>query len=179
MITKGPLAVTQMIKDCITQEMTSEGLLCDVETFVPAYRYEEEFDEPIIWIYEHETNGIEESGTLFNKQLLETTYEFFCVVYSEDGIEESEILGKDLATRVAAAIKNNIQHTDEEGSYMLRRILFNSLYPSGTVDVVGKSERAVTTSIRLSLEYYVDWNYVLSKKRICEHFDVEVEITKG
>ena len=166
MITKGPIAITQMIKDCITQEMNPEGLLADVETFVPAYRYEEEMDEPLIWMYEHETVGVDGTGTMFNRQLLQTPYEFLCVDYSDDSMEESEILGKDLATRVAAAIKNNIKHQDEQESYNLKRLLFTSIYPSGTVDIVGKTERVVATSVKITLEYFVDWNYVLTKKGV-------------
>ena len=178
MMTKGPVAVTRMIKDCIRQEMNPEGLLSDVESFVPAYRSEEEWEEPLIWVYEHETIGVEGSGTLFNKQLLQTPFEFFCVAYSEDDLEQSEILGKCLATRVAAAIKHNIKHTDDEGSYQLKRLLFSSLNTPGTVDIVGKSERAVVTSVKVTLEYFVDWNYVLSRKKICNSFDIEVSITK-
>ena len=179
MITKGPLAITQIVKDCIRQEMNENGLLSDVETFIPAYRYEEEFDEPIIWLYEHETTGVEGAGALFNQQLLQTPFEFFCVVYNDDGIEESEIQGKDLAIRVAASVKKNMIHIDEDNSFRLKRIAFDSLYPSGTVDVVGKSERAVIASVKLILEYFVDWNYELSPEKICPILDVEVDVTKG
>lgn len=178
MMTKGPLAITQMVKDCITKEMNPDGLLADVETFIPAYHYEEEMDEPLVWLFEHETVGVEGSGTLFNKQLLQTPYEFICVVYSDESMEQSEILGKDLATRVAAAIKQNIVHQDEEGSYNLKRLSFTSLSPSGLVDIVGKTERVVATSIKVTLEYFVDWNYILSKERICDSFDIEVSIRK-
>lgn len=166
MITEGPAAVTQMVKDCIRQEMQPEGLLSDVVTFVPAYLYEEEYEEPLVWIYEHETTGVDGNGTLFHKQLLQTPFEFFCVVYDED-LEQSEILGKDLATRVAAAIKKNIMRNGEDDSYIFDKVLFDHLYPSGTVDVVEKGDRAVTTSIKLTIQYYVDWNYLLIPEKRC------------
>lgn len=166
MITEGPAAVTQMVKDCIREEMQTEGLLSDVVTFVPAYLYEEEYEEPLIWIYEHETTGVDGNGTLFHKQLLQTPFEFFCVVYDED-LEQSEILGKDLATRVAAAIKKNIMRNGEDNSYIFDRVLFDQLYPSGTVDVIEKGDRAVTTSIKITIQYYVDWNYLLIPEKRC------------
>ena len=166
MITEGPAAVTQMVKDCIREEMQTEGLLSDVVTFVPAYLYEEEYEEPVIWIYEHETTGVDGNGTLFHKQLLQTPFEFFCVVYDED-LEQSEILGKDLATRVAAAIKKNIMRNGEDDSYIFDKVLFDHLYPSGTVDVVEKADRAVTTSIKITIQYYVDWNYLLIPEKRC------------
>lgn len=160
MMDEGPIAVTEMIKACITKEMNPEGLLKDVESFVPAYRYEEEWEEPLVWLYENKTTGVDGNGTLFNKQLLQTSYEFYCVVYDED-IEQSERLGKNLALRVAAAIKNNILGEWEDDSYLYNKLLFDEFYPSGTVEVVEKSDRAVTTSIKITVQYYVDWNYLL------------------
>ena len=41
---EGPAEVTRMIKKCITSEMTPDGLLSDVETFVPSYRMDEILD---------------------------------------------------------------------------------------------------------------------------------------
>ena len=97
---------------------------------------------------------------------MQTPFEFFCVVYDED-LEQSEILGKDLATRVAAAIKKNIMRNGEDDSYIFDKVLFDHLYPSGTVDVVEKGDRAVTTSIKITIQYYVDWNYLLIPEKRC------------
>lgn len=160
MMIGGPIAVTQMIKDCITNEMNPEGLLKDVESFVPAYRYEEEFEEPLIWLNETKTTGVDGNGTLFNKQLLQTSYEFYCTVYDED-IEQSEILSKNLALRVAAAIKKNVLGEWDNDSYLYNKLLFDELSPSGIVEIVEKSDRAVTASIKITIQYYVDWNYLL------------------
>ena len=163
-IIRGPAAVTQMVKDCINAEITQDGLLSDVETFIPAYRYEEEYEEPVIWMYEHETTVADgRVGALSKKQLLQTPYEFFCVVYDEDGIEQSEIRGKDLATRVAASIIKNAKRKDEQNTWVFNRLLFDSLYPSGTVDIVEKSERAVVTSIKIVIEYFIDWTICCSR----------------
>lgn len=163
-IIRGPAAVTRMVKNCIRAEMTPDGLLREVETFVPAYQYEEEVDEPLVWMYEHETTRADGTvGVLGKKQLLQTPYEFFCVVYDSDGLEESEIQGKDLATRVAASILKNARRKDETQTWVFDRILFDTLYPSGTVDIVEKNERAVVVSIKLMVEYFVDWSICFRK----------------
>ena len=100
-IIKGPAEVTRMIKKCINQEITPEGLLRCVTTFVPSYRMEEELEEPIIWLFEHETTVADgKSGRLSRKLLLTTPYEFVCVVYDEDNIEQAELKSKELAYRV-------------------------------------------------------------------------------
>ena len=130
-IIKGPAEVTRMIKKCINQEITPEGLLRCVTTFVPSYRMEEELEEPLIWLFEHETTVADgKSGRLSRKLLLTTPYEF---------------IGK------------NISRLNEDNNVILENLKFDALYPVGTVQVAGKSNKAPATSIRLNVEYYVDW----------------------
>ena len=43
-IVDGPAKVTQLIKDCITLEMVEDGILEDVNTFIPSYRFDEEIE---------------------------------------------------------------------------------------------------------------------------------------
>jgi len=157
-IIKGPAEVTKMIKQCIKEEITSEGLLKNVETFVPSYRMDEELEEPIIWLFEHETTVADgKSGRLSRKLLLRTPFEFVCVVYDDDDIEQSELLGKELASRVAASIARNIKRVNTNNEIIFENLKFEALYPVGTVSVVGKSNKAPATSVRLIVEYYVDW----------------------
>ena len=162
---EGPAEVTRMIKKCITSEMTPDGLLSDVETFVPSYRMDEILDEPLIWLFEHETTSAEgKSGSLSGKLLLATPYEFVCVVYDDDDIEEAEIDSKKLACRIAVCVGNNLRRLNENKDIVLNNIKFDALYPVGTVSVQGKSEKAPATSIRLIVEYYVDWSMCCKKK---------------
>ena len=147
-IIKGPSEVTKMIKSCITEEITEEGLLSEVETFIPSYRMDEHMEEPCIWLFEHETTVADgESGRL----------SFVCVVYDEEDIEQSELKGKELACRVAATIAKNLRRKNTDGDVILENLKFQALYPVGTVTIEGKSDKAPATSVRLIVEYYVDW----------------------
>jgi len=162
---EGPAEVTRMIKKCITSEMVPDGLLSDVETFVPTYRMDEILDEPLIWLFEHETipaGG--KSGRLTGKLLITTPFEFVCVVYDDDDIEEAELASKQLACRVAVSVVKNIKRLNENNDTILNNLKFDALYPVGTVSVQGKSEKAPATSIRLIVEYYVDWSMCCKKK---------------
>ena len=163
-IVEGPAEVTKMIKNCISQEMTDEGLLSEVESFIPSYRMDEEMEEPLIWLFEHETISADgKSGKLSNKLLLSTPYEFVCVVYDEEDIEKSEEKGKQLACRVAATIAKHLSRVNEDGKQVLNALKFEALYPVGTVIVKGKSNKAPATSLRLIVEFYVDWSICCRK----------------
>lgn len=156
-IVEGPARVTQLMKDCITAEMTEGGLLEDVNTFIPSYKFNEEIEEPAIGIFEQETVPVV-SGTLSKKIELQTPFEFICIVYDDEDIEQSEIKGKNLACRVAASIAKNFTRITIDGeSVPILKPTIEAIYPAGTVEVQDKSEEAVATSIRIRINYYVDW----------------------
>lgn len=155
--------ITKRIKECITSEMNPNGLLYDVETFVPSYRMEDEMEEPLIWLFEHPTTiANDKTGALSQKLYLQTPYEFVCVVYDEDDIEESEMLGKNLASRVAASIaKNHIKLNEDR---IIKKIEFETLYPVGEVEIRNKSNKAPATSVRIIAKYWIDWMNCCRKK---------------
>ena len=145
------------MKDCITAEIREGGLLEDVNTFVPSYRFNEEIEEPAIGLFEQETVPTV-SGTLSKKIELQTPFEFVCIVYDDESIEQSEIKGKNLACRVAASIAKNFTRLTVDGkSVPILKPTIEAIYPVGTVEVQDKGEEAVATSIRIRINYYVDW----------------------
>ena len=148
--------VTQLMKECITSEMTPDGLLSDVLTFIPSYRLDEPMDEPCIWLFEHPTVTADpKRGKLSHKLYLSTNFEFVCIVYDDD-IEASEILGKNLASRVLASImKHAVKVKNNER--IINDVIFNTLYPAGEVQIEGKSNRTPATSIVVEVRYYIDW----------------------
>lgn len=156
-IVEGPAKVTQLMKDCITAEMVEDGLLEDVNTFFPSYRFDEDIEEPFIGLFEHETTPVTD-GTLSAKIELQTPFEFICIVYDDEDIEQSEIKGKELAGRVAAAIAKNFQRKDKDGNKIpVLKPVVEAIYPVGTVEVQDKGEEAVATSVRIRINYYVNW----------------------
>ena len=156
-IVDGPAKVTQLIKDCITLEMVQDGILEDVNTFIPSYRFDEEIEEPCIGLFEQETTPIED-GTLSHKIEMQTIFEFICIYYDDEDIEQSEIKGKELAGKVAASIAKNFRRVDSQGNTVpVKKPVLEGFYPAGTVEVQDKGEEAVATSVRIRINYYVDW----------------------
>ena len=157
-IIKGPEAVTKMVKQCITKELTPEGILSDVETFVPSYRSDDEIEEPCIWLFEQETTTADGKGTLSGNLKLQTPFDFYCIVYDEDDIEQSEIKGKNLATRVAACIaKNHRRVLDEDTMIQGLMPVFELLAPVGFAEDEDLGEKVPITKLRINFLYSVDW----------------------
>lgn len=148
--------ITSAVKKCITNEMVENGLLNDVETFIPSYRLDEPMELPAIWLFEHPTIESDKKGSLSNLIYLKTPFEFVCIVYDED-LEQSEILGKNLAARVGHTILKNKNLITDDGRRIFNNVKFRTLYPAGEVQIDGKTNKTPATSIVLEIEYFVDW----------------------
>jgi len=153
-LVKNGAEITSAVKSCIRNEMVNDGLLSDVETFIPSYRLDEDMDLPAVWLFEHPTTRVESKHAL-SSIYLTTPFEFVCVVYDDD-IEQSEIKGKDLAWRVGETILKN-KHKVIEGRRIFQNVTFRTLYPVGEVQLEGLNTKIPATSIILDIEYLVDW----------------------
>ena len=86
-------------------------------------------------------------------------FEFVCVEYSDD-LEEAEILGISLASRVGSSLMKNFNKIKVDNNMpdrFFHKLEYETLYPVGEVTVVGKSERIPATSIIFNFVYIVDW----------------------
>ena len=156
-IIEGLTAVSQIVKRCIRDEMCEGGLLEEVNTFIPSYRNDDEIDEPAIWLYEDVTTVVDGDGALSKQVHLQTPFEFICLVYDEDDLENSEIKGKILAGKVAASIGKNFRRIDDNGNQLSSKPRIEGFYPMGAVDINEQSDQIVCTSVRIIFEYYVNW----------------------
>lgn len=161
-LVQGISKVTQLVKNCITSEMVPEGILHDVKSFIPSYRFEDDLDEPLIGLFEHKTEPVTD-GTLSHQIELQTPYEFLCVVYDDD-LEESEIKGKDLAGRVCVAIAKNFTRIFKDEKLTVKKPAIRSINPVGIAELEGTSQEAAVTSVVIEITYYVDWMKCIKKK---------------
>ena len=151
--------VHEIIKQSLEAELTENGLLEDVETFIPVYTNEEHVDEPVVWMHQLETipgRQADISGTME----LTTPFQFNCAVYEVE-IEDANIATQNLANRVGLSILKNWQTIQsqelEPGKRMIKNITFQRYYPLGTIEVNGKSERLPVTGIVLEVHHIVNW----------------------
>lgn len=152
--------VPQTVKAYLEHEIREGGLLEDVETLIPSVNSDVPVDPPAIWIVQHPiTRWVNDKANLSNKITLSVPFEFVCVEYSDD-LEEAEILGISLASRVGSSLMKNfnkVKVDDSMPNRFFHKLEFETLYPVGEVTVVGKSERIPATSIIFNFVYVVDW----------------------
>ena len=150
--------VYKVLKQSIEAELTENGLLHDVETFIPVYNEEDRVDEPLVWMYQLETTPIK-GADISQTMILQTPFQFNCAVYESD-IEDANKECQNLACRVVVSILNNWQtqqNTLLPGERMIRSIDFDRYYPLGTIEVNGKSERLPVTGVILNVNHMINW----------------------
>ena len=151
--------INEIIQTCITNEMTDEGLLEDVETFIDTYYNEGQVEEPVIWITQHPTTASRQAD-ISNTIELTTQFEFDCGVYAQE-MNEANMLSQNLANRVILAILRNWQTVQAEllpGQRMIKNITLETYSPMGYVDVVGKSDKMPMTGVILNVNHIVKWS---------------------
>ena len=161
-------------KGCIDSEITTEGLLKDVETFIPIYNEEEKVDEPLVWMYQLETIPIR-NADISQTMELTTPFQFNCAFYEKE-IEDANTSCQNLACRVVLSILNNwqtVQSTLLPGERMIRNITFDRYYPLGTIEVNGKSERLPVTGVILNVNHIINW------KMCCKIINDNEELQNG
>ena len=151
--------INEIITECINREITTDGLLEDVETFVNTYYEEGSIDEPVIWITQHPTTAGRQADISQTMELT-TPFEFDCGIYDND-IEDANMQSQNLANRVILSVLRNWQTVQEEtlpGQRMIKNITLNRYSPLGYVNVKGKSDRVPVTGVVLDVNHIVNWS---------------------
>ena len=154
----------QIMNCCITREMTTDGLLEDVESFVNTYYEEGQVEEPVIWMTQHPTTANRQADISQTMELV-TPFEFDCGVYDVE-MEDANRLSQNLANRVILAILKNWQTVQSEvipGKRMIKNITLNRYSPLGYVDVKGKSDKVPVTGVVLDIHHIVNWSMCLKQ----------------
>ena len=149
--------IYKVMKGCIEAEMTENGLLNMVETFIPVYLDEERVEEPVVWMYQLETTPNKQADISQTMQLT-TPFQFNCAFYETD-IEDANTSCQNLACRVVLAILNNWQTVQAQQNIPrhIRNITLDRYYPIGTIEVNGKSERLPVIGVRLNVNHIINW----------------------
>ena len=150
--------INTIINKCITDEMTQDGLLFDVETFINTYYNEGQVEEPVIWITQHPTT-VERNPDISKTALLRTPFEFDCGVYEVE-LEDANTASQNLCNRVILSILKNwqtIQASELPGNRMIRNIELDTYSPMGYVNVEGKSDKVPITGVILNIYHIINW----------------------
>ena len=149
--------IYKVLKQSIEAEL-EDGLLSDVETFIPVYLDEDRVEEPVVWMYQLETTPVR-NADISQTMELSTPFQFNCAFYETD-IEDANTSCQNLACRVVLSILNNWQtqqNTLLPGERMITGISLDRYYPLGTIEVNGKSERLPVIGVRLNVRHIINW----------------------
>lgn len=149
--------INQIMNCCITREMTENGLLADVESFVNTYYEEGSIDEPVIWMTQHPTTANRQADISQTMELT-TPFEFDCGVYEVE-LEDANISSQNLCNRVILSVLKNWLTVQAEvlPKRMIRNITLDRYSPMGYVQVTGKSDKVPVTGVILNVNHIVNW----------------------
>lgn len=150
--------INEIMNTCITNEMTEDGLLSDVETFTNTYYDEGSVEEPVIWMTQHPTTA-ERQADISQTMTLITPFEFDCGVYDND-MDAADLESQNLTGRVILSILRNWQRVQSEvlpGQRMITNIALESYSPVGYVEVKGKSDKVPMTGVVLNVHHVINW----------------------
>ena len=150
--------IQEIMKESINREITENGLLEDVETFLVVPREEEHVEEPFVWMYQHETRAYRQPDISSTMELT-TPFQFNCAVYEKE-MEDANTSTQNLATRVILSIQKNwltVQSEILPGNRLIRNITLETFYPMGTVDVNNKSEKLPVVAVVLNVNHIINW----------------------
>ena len=150
--------INTIINKCITDEITENGILSDVETYINTYYNEGQVDEPVVWITQHPTT-VEKNADISKTLLLKTPFEFDCGVYEVE-LEDANTSSQNLCNRVILSILKNwqtIQSQELPNNRMIRNITLETYSPMGYVNVTGKSDKVPITGVVLNVYHVINW----------------------
>ncbi len=150
--------VQLIMKTCIENEICQDGLLEDVESFFTIYNDEDRVEEPVVWMYQHETRAGRQAD-ISSTMDLTIPFQFNCSVYERE-LEDANTSTQNLATRVILSILRNwqtVQNTILPGQRLIKNITLETFYPLGTIQVNNKSERLPVIGVLLNVNVIVNW----------------------
>jgi hypothetical protein len=150
--------INTIINKCITNEISENGILSDVETYINTYYNEGQVEEPVVWITQHPTT-VERNPDISKTTTLTTPFEFDCGVYEKE-LEDANIASQNLCNRVILSILKNWQRIQAEelpGQRMILNIELDTYSPMGYVEVTGKSDKVPITGVILNVNHVINW----------------------
>ena len=150
--------INTIINKCITDEITPDGILSDVETYINTYYNEGQVEEPVVWITQHPTT-VEKNADISKTVYLKTPFEFDCGVYEKE-IENANTSSQNLCNRVILSILKNwqtIQAEELPQNRMIYNISLDTYSPMGYVNVTGKSDKVPITGVILNVYHIINW----------------------
>lgn len=145
--------VPSTIESWIEKELTEDGLLGDVESFITTLENEINLETPTLWMTQHEWKSYD-NKPLANLQRLKIPIEFACIDYDAD-LKVGELSAMNLVGRVIASILKHYRRRQELFNFV--KMDLAEIYPNGTINVTSKQEVVCVAGVLVEFVVDVDW----------------------
>lgn len=163
-------SVYNVINYWITNQMTPDGLLHDVEMYIPSSGMYDHLDAPFIWIEKTEittTTAISHS----NAMALQVPVSIVCCAEIIDTLQEAEQYSQNIASRVISSL---IFHTTRirpcGNNLKIRSFKVNRIYPNSnptnTFEIRNQTMMVCACRIDVLFVFEVDWMVYEDEKGI-------------
>ena len=156
-ILQGFEKINEVMITSLEREITTGGLLEDVESFFPCYYEESGIDEPVLWLTQLPSRANRQADISRTMELT-TPFQISCGVYEVE-LQDANMASQNLANRAILSILKNWQTVQSEimTARTIRNITLDTYTPMGYLDVNGKSDKVAMTGVILNVNHIVNW----------------------
>ena len=156
-ILQGFEKINEVMITSLEREITTDGLLEDVESFFPCYYEDSSIDEPVLWLTQHPSRANRQADISRTMEIT-TPFQITSGVYEVE-LQDANMASQNLANRAILSILKNWQTVQSEimDSRTIRNITLDTYTPIGYLDVKGKSDKVAMTGVILNVNHIVNW----------------------
>jgi hypothetical protein len=156
-ILQGFEKINEVMITSLEREITTDGLLEDVESFFPCYYEDGTINEPVLWLTQHPSRANRQADISMTLEIT-TPFQISCGVYEVE-LEDAYVASQNLANRTILAVLKNwlpVQAGIME-KRSIKNITLDTYTPMGYLDVKGKSDKVAMTGVILNVNHIVNW----------------------
>ena len=156
-ILEGFEKINEVMITSLEREITTDGLLKDVESFFPCYYEDGSINEPVVWLTQHPSRANRQADISRTMEIT-TPFQISCGVYEVE-LQDANMASQNLANRAILSILKNWQTVQSEimTARTIRNITLDTYTPMGYLDVNGKSDKVAMTGVILNVNHIVNW----------------------
>ena len=152
--------INNYITECLEKELTDEGLLYDVKSFVPIYRDEVKYDKtPAVWLYIQD--WVVKDEQIINRHNTRCTLTFpieVAAISQKAKLEKADSEATSIQTRIVECYVKNWRRVVDKEQFITHtgfRIIRG--YADGSNEPINKRNRVTIKGVILELDFGIDW----------------------
>lgn len=174
--------IPRKFEEWIHKEICEDGLLEEVERFIPTYRSHLEIDGTTVWVYKQDwTTSEDQTMSLGTNTTTVIDYPFeVAIVVQRPDIRRADKKAIQLQSKVITSIMKNyypnifrdLQEDPREAQGTLHGVIENITvdtgYNDGSLEAINQEEDVVIKGVLFTLRVSIDWMECVRQKQLYE-----------